>query len=194
MILSDKEIIQLLKGEITEKNKALAFLFTKSKYKSPLLSFLSSKGCNKKEALDIYTDTLVQFASVVKQEKYHDIKNIAAFLKSTSYFILLSKWKKSKNQKRITTLEESPPVPIELDIDWDVKEGIKELLKSADKTCVELLKMWSYGYSMKEIMLNFDFPSESATRKRKHICMKKILLYLETNIKLKSELSEYLKK
>ncbi len=76
----------------------------------------------------------------------------------------------------------------------ELKQILSKELEALGESCKEILRLWSHSYSMREIKTKLNIASEEATRKRKHICLKKLLSNIEARKSVKGILASYLNK
>lgn len=69
---------------------------------------------------------------------------------------------------------------------------IDSILKLIQKDCAEILKMWAYSFKYKEMLVPLKYGSEKYLKKKKRICLKKLILSVNKNPKFKKELREYI--
>ncbi|MCB0641178.1 MAG: hypothetical protein KDC44_06040, partial [Phaeodactylibacter sp.] len=55
-------------------------------------------------------------------------------------------------------------------------DGVFDLLPEA---CRQVLKMWTLGYSMREIAANAGYKSDGVVRKKKRLCLVKLMQALQ---------------
>ena len=78
--------------------------------------------------------------------------------------------------------------PEQLYLLGEKKEQLHAVLENIGKNCKEVLMLWSLNYKMAEIAQALHYKSEQMARKKKCICLKELLLYLEANPHIANEL------
>ena len=76
-------------------------------------------------------------------------------------------------------------------IDFDRKSLLTDLLSQISQDCKEILVLWSKKYKIKEITDRIGANSVDYIKKKKHICLKKLIAIVEHNPQLKGELKGY---
>ncbi len=192
--MTDEEIISYLKQDVRKHDRALSYLFTQAKYKEPIIAFLRNKGVSNNDVESLWTDIVVKFASLVKNDKYQHTNKMQAYIKNLANFVALNYF---RDKKKEPTAQVSEPVSDTYQIAYttnhhfELKRLLDAQLSKIGEQCKELLLHWAHGYSMKEIMQKLKIISEVATRKRKHSCMKKLLEYVNKDEKMSELLKEY---
>jgi len=74
---------------------------------------------------------------------------------------------------------------------FELKEVLTKLLLQISDDCKEVLLLWALKYKMSEIAEKLNYSSESYSKKKKHVCLKKLIRVLENDLKLKEELRLY---
>ena len=186
--MTEQQITEnLIKGG-KEHDQALSYLFKSDKYSIPIKRFLSSKGLDYDQANTLWTDIVIKFGQLVIDGKYQHQNNLLGYLRNLSGYMCLNFFRDNKKYKTSDLEgieygladEDITIYSDELKILFD-----KELEKLGD-TCKSILSLWSRGYAMKEITEKLKIISAEATRKRKHVCLKKLLSNIELNQTLKN--------
>ncbi len=178
MPLTEIELIQNLASEPSAHNKALAFLFTARLYKDPVVSYLKSKGLTNDECNILWTDIIVKFGLLVKKGKYVHQGKLEGYLKNLAGYVMLNYFRSSKKHhtdELTDQLTKDVAVEHATSNHQELKILINHQLSKIGENCKEILSLWAQDYSMGEIMAKMKIISVEATRKRKHICLSKLL-------------------
>ena len=76
-------------------------------------------------------------------------------------------------------------------IDFDRKSLLEDLLSQISEDCREILVLWSRKYKIREIADKIGSNSVDYIKKKKHLCLKKLIAIVERNPQLKAELKGY---
>ena len=76
-------------------------------------------------------------------------------------------------------------------LEKEQEEELDSLLNALGDTCKKVLRLWQLSYSMKEIASELGYKSEGVARKKKRLCMKKLLEILDENPEIKNFLKKY---
>jgi hypothetical protein len=192
--VTENEIVNNLKAGALLHDKALAFLFESDSYRGPIISFLRSKGLSADECNILWTDILVKFALLVKKGKYVHQNKLGGYLKNLAGYMFLNYIRDNKKYKSDdieSTLLKDEYLEASTNNHKELKELFEKQLKILGNTCKAILSLWSLDYSMQEIMQKMKFVSVEATRKRKHICLKKLLDNISSNKSLMDLFKDY---
>ncbi len=192
--MTDEEIISHLKLEARKHDKALSYLFSSAKFKTPVIAFLRNKGVSSNDVDILWTDIVVKFALLVRNGKYEHSEKMLAYIKNLANFVALNYFRDRKKDPTALSNEsvaDDYQIAYTTNNHFELKDLIDEQLSKIGEQCKNLLLYWAHGYSMKEIMAKFKIISEVATRKRKHSCMKKLLEHVNGDEKMSELLKEY---
>lgn len=192
--MTDLQIINDLKSYPPLRDKALGFLFESPKYKTPILMFLRSRGMTKMDSEVLWTDIVVKVGLLVKNGKYTHQDKFLAYIKNLANYMALNFFRDQKKKGHFDSIEDGfddPAIEAATMHHQELKSLIDEQLSKLAEPCKPILLLWADGYSMIEIKEKIKLASESATRKRKHVCLKKLLSSIHSNQALCSLLKEY---
>lgn len=182
--MTEEEIILKLKSDADAHNKALAFIYAEDSYKGPVMALLRSKGLPVDDCNILWTDTVVKFGLLVKKNKYQHQNKLVGYLKNLAGYMFLNYIrdnKKYKSEDIELTLIKDHYIESNVMHNKELKSLFDEQLSLLGESCKSILYLWAQDYSMDEIMKKMDIISVEATRKRKHICLKKLLEHISTN-------------
>jgi len=192
--VTDLQIINDLKSYPPLRDKALGFLFESPKYKTPILMFLRSRGMTKMDSEILWTDIVVKVGLLVKNGKYTHQDKFLAYIKNLANYMALNFFRDQKKKGHFDSIDDGfddPAIEAATMHHQELKSLIDEQLSKLAEPCKPILLLWADGYSMIEIKEKIKLASESATRKRKHVCLKKLLSSIHSNQALCSLLKEY---
>ncbi len=192
--MQESSIVEHINGNPNERRQALGFLYSSDQYKKPVLSFLNKKNVPQEDQLTIWTDVVLKFSTLVINGKYQHQNKMLSFLLNLANFISLNYFRDKKRHIQVEAMDEVHE-QIASSQNFIYSSGLnnafKLIMQKMDNTCQKILSLWAQGYSMKEIMDKNQLPSVSSTRKRKHVCMKKLLSFVESRKDVYNQLLEY---
>lgn len=192
--MTDLEIINALNASPEVHDQALGFLYAKEEYRGDIIAFLRSKGLSTDDSAMLWTDIVVKFALLVRKGKYEHQGKMMGYIKNLSNYMLLNLHRYNKRQ-RVEELKDynigDGSIQEENFNHFELKQLLANQLVKLGADCKNILLYWANGYSMKEIMKKLRFVSPEATRKRKHLCMKKLLSLVDSDQALLNQLKEY---
>jgi RNA polymerase sigma factor (sigma-70 family) len=136
------------------------------------------------DALDIFQDAIVCLCKYIKQGKYNEKYEVAAFLYSVSRNLWINKVKK---ESRTTELQENTDISEEYDFSNDIiteqkAKTIREVIRQLGEKCYELLQYAFYQRkSNSEICEAMGFATVNAVKTQKYKCKQKLLSLVESN-------------
>lgn len=139
---------------------------------------------NEDDALDIFQDAIVCLCKYVRQGKFNEKYEVAAFLFSTSRNLWINKVKKDK---RITELKDSTDIKEDYDFSNDIiteqkAKTIREVIRQLGEKCYQLLQYAFYQKrSNDEICELMGFSTLNAVKTQKYKCKQKLIALVERN-------------
>ncbi len=184
-------ILSRLRAGKTERDLVIKQLYFDDELKGKIRSMvLKSGGCDNDFEI-VFNTTLVQFIKTVVKNKNLTIKTSI-----NNYILGIAKFSWYREFKNINKNKTEPIdniynlstsiTPESLVIDFSKKELIKKLLANLRRNCKEVLMYWANGYAMKEIADLLGYKSSNMAKKKKHLCFKELLAYLDDNPNIKS--------
>lgn len=193
-MIEDETIVKYLQSSPQEHDKAISYLFTTPRFKTPIVSFLKMKGMSNNDTNILWTDIVVKFGLLVKSGKYEHRGKLLGYIKNLANFMLLNYIRDNKksnfSELKIDVVEDSVVATATM-YHKELKSLLDKQLSVIGEKCKNTLFLWAQGYSMKEIMQKLSFVSVESTRKRKHTCLKKLLKHVDDNEQLLKTLEDY---
>ena len=190
-----EKILEGIKAEGLTHDRALAALYKDNELQSAVIRTFRSKGLSSDECNVIWTDTVIQFAKLVRNGKYEHQQNHQGYIMNISRFLFLNRLRDNAKHQHtdISDIDIKDEVQLSESIySQELKSLIYNQLDALGEMCRNILSLWSRGYKMEEIKDKLNVISNEAIRKRKHNCMKKLLHNVRTNDSLINQLKEYL--
>lgn len=135
-------------------------------------------------------DTILSFIRTCMNPAFELRSSPIAYLKVIAKNLVLAEQRK----KQIVMLELERDVPDSSDfyqINQERKELLAELLEKIAEDCRKILNLWALKFKMSEIAARLDISSIPYAKKKKSVCLKKLIKLVENNPKLKKELRLY---
>jgi hypothetical protein len=192
--MTETEIIQGLNSEPGAHDKCLSYLYSSREYRDTIVSFFKSKGLTANDCNLLWTDVVVKFATLVKNNKYTDQGKMIGYLKNLAGYLFLNHIRDEKKYKaedlENIIIKDEAIAAVTTD-HKELKALFSEQLERLGSTCTDILMLWASNYSMEDIMQKLNLISVEATRKRKHICMKQLLDNIKGNNSLMHMFKDY---
>jgi len=184
-------IISRIRSCKKDRDEVIKKLYYNKALRSMILSMILNKGGKVEDFNSIFNTSIMQFIkTVVKNKDFKINKSVNGYILGISKYIWYAELRLNA-KTRVEPVETffslaSEITPESLVIDFDKKETINKLLVNLGKNCKEVLMYWANGYKMKEIAKLVGYKSEGMAKKKKHICFKELMIFLDKNPHLKS--------
>lgn len=154
--------------------------------------FIKRNGGQDSDIMTVTNDSIMNFLKVCLKEDF-EVKNVRAYLIGSAKYIWYQIFRK---QKLYTEIEHIPELKEEEQITTDLitkekKTILSKLLDLVGEDCKQVLTLWSYNFKMKSIATELNFGSEGYAKKKKHICLKKLISIVNEHPHLIKELRSY---
>lgn len=192
--MEEKDIIENLKKSGPEHDAALSYLFTQPQYRDPIHFFLRSRGLSTDDCSLLWTDIVIKFSLLVRNGKYQHQGKMLGYIKNLSGYMCLNHLrdlKKERTGELFDGMIKDEAVESVTLQHKELKKLFNEQLSKLGASCKSILSLWALSYSMKEIQEKLDFVSVEATRKRKHICLQKLLEHIAEDKALLNLFEDY---
>jgi RNA polymerase sigma factor (sigma-70 family) len=192
---SDEELIHSLKGR-ENRNEAIRYMY--DNFFESLGGYVMFNQGSREDAEDIFQDVLVNFISLLQEDKFRGESSIKTFLYSLNRFAWLNELKKrGRTLLREKTFEKDQD-RIQADISGLMMEKestakVLQLVGELGDTCRKILVMFYYeNFSMKEILHELDYENEQVVRNKKYKCLKQLEKIIGENPAVKNTLKSLL--
>ncbi|MEM7187860.1 MAG: sigma-70 family RNA polymerase sigma factor [Bacteroidota bacterium] len=193
MALTDKELLELLAGSKTDRDRALGEIYRANREK--VCSYILGNSGSMDEATDVFQESVIAFYENVRDGKFKGESKIGTYLYSIAKFKWLNQIKKNNirsghhEKASMATVVESPMVPM---LEQEQQHRVKELLGALGESCKQLLVENLYhNASMKEIAASGGYSSEQIVRNKKYKCLQKLKALINEKPALKKVLLGY---
>lgn len=159
-------------------------------YNEEVVNYIQKITDDKDQYTQVMHDTILSLIRSCMKEGFSFDKNPIAYIKSIAKYIniKLSKAKIKNHTIDISTMKE---IPLMYEVNYDIKEILGRLLGNISIDCKEILELWAMKYRMTEISKRLSYNSENYAKKKKHLCLKKLIVLVDRDPKLKEELRLY---
>jgi len=184
LIEDDKRLIMLCKS--MNHDDVIKCIMNDEEVKGFIIKLTS----NKDTATQIMHDTVLSFIRSCMREDFQFQKKPIAYIKSIAKYINI-KLSKIEIQNSKIRLDYDSLNSATYEVNYDLKEILDQLLSKISIDCQEVLELWAMKYRMKEIAKTLNYSSEGYAKKKKHLCLKKLISVVDRNSKLMKELRLY---
>lgn len=145
---------------------------------------------DKDSAKQVMHDTVLCFVRSCMKKDFIFKKNPTAYIKGIAKYINI---KSKKNTQHFSDIDIDNHGSTEefYQPKFELKGIVSQLLDKISDDCKEVLLLWALKYKMSEIAEKLNYTSEGYVKKKKHLCLKKLINVVEKDLKLKEELRLY---
>lgn len=137
-------------------------------------------------------DTTLNFIRSCMKKEFKLDKQPLAYIKTIAKNVWYMQLRK-KRVKKISIDEHEIEIKQEESyfVNYEIKEITDKILANISEDCQQVLLLWAKKYRMQEIASEMEYASEKYAKKKKHLCLKKLIAFVEQNPHLKEELKLY---
>ncbi len=153
---------------------------------------MMSKKASREEAEDVFQDSVKILILSIRKGSFRGESTIKNYLFGICKKVLQSQ--RVTKDRRVTLSQqiefetEEKQTPERAFMLQERREILNKLLSEIGEKCQKVLQMWRLDYSMSEIADSMGYKSDGMARKKKHECMKKLILKVQSNPGLLSDL------
>lgn len=142
---------------------------------------------------DVFNLSLVQFMKNALKNPDLKIDNLYSYIFGIARNLWFQKLKaRQKEANRTLTVQDdalTPAIDLQI-IDTERRALLNKILAQTGPKCKEILKYWATGMPMKDIAKQMGYSSDVVARKKKFVCMQRLMKWLDDHPELKAELKE----
>lgn len=160
--------------------------------------YIMNNSGSRQDAEDIFQEVLVDFISLVQQDKFRGEASVKTFLFSLNRYSWLNELKRRGRALAREEKFEKGQDRVEADISQvligrEDKAGVMRLIEALGEACRKILVLFYYeNRSMKEILAYTDYENEQVLRNKKYKCLKQLEMRLKENPLLKETMKNWL--
>ena len=190
--LDSKEIVSGIRATRSEREHILRQLYNNVALRGAIMRMLLRNNGTNDDYDNIISETLTRFYKICITKQNFELKtNYINYLVGIAHFVWIGELNVTSKHKSEPLSEEIELVEEMVEVEFLNKERrslINELLEKLGKNCKEVLMFWSSGYTMVEIAKKMNYKSPGMAKKKKHVCIKEMYVFLENNPKTLEEL------
>jgi len=161
------------------------------------VSFVRSRNGSLEDAEDVFQEGIRLLILNVRAGKYKGEGSLAAYLFGVCKRLWYKRFQKmmrdaSLENTAFPEAESRQKNPEELLLQAEQVQAIEALLASLGTSCRRVLEMWQLSFSMREIARELGYKNEAVARKKKRLCMVKLLEKLDEEPELLNFLKQQL--
>lgn len=175
---SDIRIISSIKKGGLELEQSMRYLYLTHPCRQQVFSFVQKRRGSREDAEDIFQDGVRFLILQIRNDKYKFEGELGAYLFGICKNLWFKRFRRIAREEGLPDTyqeklaDETPELSL---MDKERKEQIEELLSGLGEACKKVLELWQLSYSMKEIAAAMGYKTDGVARKKKRLCMKKLL-------------------
>jgi len=187
-----KELLRKIRSTSDDRKQVIEMIAKNTELGNAIRSYVLSNSGSSDDATMVFHDSIIDFIKKVFTDHSFELSStvdsyIFGIAKNKWYGILKSRKFKSDSLDEVLVREGEET--IFANINQKEKSAIlKNVLQRLSGNCREVLMYWAGGYSMEEIAIILNYKSAGMARKKKCLCMKELVDWLEEHPHLKNEL------
>ncbi len=154
--------------------------------------FVMRNGGQESDIVTVTNDSIMNFLKICLKPDF-EVNNVRAYLIGSAKFIWYQIFKKQRvygDLENVAEPSEEEQITVDL-ISQEKTKVINKLLELVGEDCKKILTLWSYNFKMKAIAKELEFGSEGYAKKKKHLCLKKLISIVNDHPHLIKELRSY---
>ena len=190
MYLTD--IYQKIRNSEADRSAVIKSIFNDKVLKSSVLRFVLKNKGSQDDAELIFDDMIVQFVKTVFTKPDFQISGeLNSYLMGIAKHLWFAQLRQKKMFSDADPLEEltnfpESEEPESLYLTEERMRVLTDLLSKLRNNCKDVLMHWANGFTMEEIAVKLNYQSEGMARKKKSVCLKELLLYIQDNPHVKA--------
>ncbi|MEP6676647.1 MAG: sigma-70 family RNA polymerase sigma factor [Ferruginibacter sp.] len=186
---SDEELLYSLR---TGKERDTAIRFMYDHFFGSLSRYVINNQGNMEDAEDVFQDVVLNFISLVHENKFRGESSIKTFLFSLNRFGWLNELKrKGRANVREVNFEKAKDMQEKdvsnLMMERESTNQVLKLVETLGESCRKILLMFYYeNLPMKDILTQLDYENEQVVRNKKYKCLKQLEKMIADNPQIKN--------
>jgi RNA polymerase sigma factor (sigma-70 family) len=186
------DIYQKIRGSEADRAAIIKSIFNDKDLKSGVIKFVLRNNGSQDDAELIFDDMIVQFVKTVFSKPDFQISGeLNAYLMGIARHLWFAQLRHKKMYSHSDPLDDlnnaaDSEEPESLYLTSERQKVLHELLDKLRGNCRDVLMHWANGFSMEEIAAKLNYQSEGMARKKKSVCLKELLLYIQNNPHIKA--------
>ena len=188
-ILENAELTLETARDKARRNSLIKEILENAEFVNWANSFVLRNGGGKDDVQTVINDTVLNFIKVCLKPDFQ-LKSVQGYLKGSAKNIWYQIFRKRKGFTSLDLVadqSEEESITIDL-IQREKKKLLNILLDKISEDCKQILTLWAYNMRMKEIASKLNFSSEGYVKKRKHICLKRLIAVSQDHPEILKEL------
>lgn len=189
------ETINDLRQQALSSDELKRWLASEQEYHDLIRRFIIKNGGQEKDVEDTIQEGIYRLLINIENDAFRRDSSLKTYLFRICRNIWISQLRRQCKWREIEgILSTKVSYPLATDHRVNLQDRAKlleEALASLSPSCREVLRLWTLGYSMKEIAVKTGYKNAGSCKKKKSICLKALIEYLKDKPALMKELLNY---
>ncbi|MEL6672662.1 MAG: sigma-70 family RNA polymerase sigma factor [Bacteroidota bacterium] len=163
--------------------EVMNYLYYEHRCREQVFQFVQVRKGTMEDAEDIFQDGIRNLILAVRTGNYQGSGSLTGYLFGICKNLWFKRFQKIQREGSMPEHWDQPTEegekPDILLMEKDQSALLESLLDTLDGKCRKVMEMWQLSYSMQEIASELGYKSEGVARKKKRLCLKKLLNLLE---------------
>ncbi len=191
VINNDARLIRAIRNGGQERLNALRSIFQDDAKRLKVIRYLTSKGCTREDAEDLYQDAIIIFDRKVVVGDFMELSSIENYIFGIAKLNWFNKFRSYQKRESETVIDE---FEVEADVSYyyernERAEILKQVVNLLGEKCRKLLMLFAHGYSIDAIAKELNFVNKTRATKEKYRCLNRLRQKMRRN----SSLANYVK-
>jgi len=190
---SDESLLSAIYSEADSTEQLLEEICTDENWQQSIEKLVMHSGGTYEDAEDIFQEGLRRMLVNIRHQIFEGRSSLKTYHYSICRNLWISQLRRDHRRKELLLAIEFPTTHSNTEQLIQHNERKTQLAKALSllkDNCRMVLELWSQGYSMKEIARLTDYKNAQVAKKRKRICLKKLIKAIQSNPELMKTLLE----
>jgi DNA-directed RNA polymerase specialized sigma24 family protein len=175
--MNSQELVERVRSSMYERDKVMDELFRDVRIRANTQKFILANGGERDDAETVLCDSIVNFVKNCYKEGFEIRSTIENYL----FGVTKNLWFKTIRERKPTISMDHAPEGLEDDnpeillIESDRKKKLEIILQKMDEKCRQVLTLWAKDMKMQAISKVLNYSSAEVVRKKKHLCLKRLI-------------------
>ncbi len=176
---SDHEVISAIRDGQPDLEKVMHYLYNGSDWKPTIFYFVAQNGGTDEDAEDVFQEGIRRMFFNIKNKEFEKRSALKTYLYVICRNVWISQLRKKNKWRDVRKMLEagknSVKSPHQLLEHKEMKEQVEQITSVLTEVCRKVLKLWTLGYSMKEIAQKVGYKNDGVAKKKKRLCLQKLM-------------------
>lgn len=173
---SDAEMIRMIQGKEEERHQALRSFFLNQSLERMVFAKIQERGGAKQDAQDAYQDAFKVFQRNIRNNGFEGRSTLRSYFVGIALRLWMDRNKQNWHNRvnltdeQLQIEEQSPDNPLDVMMDTDRKNLVRQLLETMGERCKKILWLRANSHSMEEIAEAIGLSNGDMAKKEAYRC------------------------